>query len=139
MNALLYLVFGLLFGLGLAISGMTDPQKVLGFLDLFGEWDPTLIFVMASGVGITMLAYYFIFKRSPILADDFTLPNTKAIDKKLIAGAVLFGIGWGLYGYCPGPAIAAMSYLNTDTFIFVAAMLCGIGIQHWQAKRQDQE
>jgi uncharacterized membrane protein YedE/YeeE len=134
MSALLYLIFGLLFGLGLAYSGMTDPQKVLGFLDLFGAWDPTLIFVMASGVGITMLAYHLIFKRRPIFSEDFCLPGKTGIDSKLVIGAILFGIGWGLYGYCPGPAIAALSYLNGDTFLFVAAMIGGICIHSWQKK-----
>lgn len=134
MNILLYLVFGLLFGLGLAISGMTDPMKVLGFLDLFGAWDPTLIFVMASGVGTTMIAYNFIFRQKPIFSKEFYLPNQKHVDKKLVTGAILFGIGWGLYGYCPGPAIAALSYLSSDTFLFVAAMLSGIYIHSWQNK-----
>lgn len=134
MNVLLYLIFGLLFGLGLAYSGMTDPQKVLGFLDLFGDWDPTLIFVMASGVSTTMLAYYLIFKRRPIFSDEFCLPNKQGLDNKLLAGAIIFGIGWGLYGYCPGPAIAALSYLNSDTFLFVAAMFAGSHIHTRQNK-----
>ncbi|KZZ34642.1 DUF6691 family protein [Oleiphilus sp. HI0086] len=136
MNALIYLFFGLLFGLGLAFSGMTNPEKVLGFLDLFGNWDPTLMFVIASGVGTTMLAYHFIFKRRPIINSEFCLPNKQKLDKRLIIGSVLFGVGWGLYGYCPGPAIAALSYLHSDTFLFVAAMLGGTIIHTVQGKKQ---
>ena len=136
MSALFYLFFGLLFGLGLAYSGMTDPQKVLGFLDLFGDWDPTLIFVMASGVGTTMLAYHIILRKRPLFSAEFCLPGKQGVDKKLVSGAILFGIGWGLYGYCPGPAIAALSYLNPDTVLFVVAMIAGTYI-HSRQKMTD--
>lgn len=129
MSIIVYLLLGTIFGLGLAYSGMTDPLKVLGFLDIFGAWDITLIFVMGGGVTVTLIGYHFIFKKqSPVLANSFCLPTAKAIDTKLILGAVLFGIGWGLYGYCPGPAIAALSYLHSDTYLFVMAMLIGVWI-----------
>jgi uncharacterized membrane protein YedE/YeeE len=122
---------GVLFGLGLAISGMTDTQKVLGFLNIFGEWDISLMFVMAAGLAITIPSFYFIHKRiRPIFEDKFYLPTSKALDKKLIVGSALFGIGWGLYGYCPGPAIAALAYLNQDAFIFVGSMLLGMFLTH---------
>jgi uncharacterized protein len=137
MKSFIYLLLGLLFGLGLAYSGMTDPAKVLGFLDLLGDWDPTLIFVMTSGVTTTMLAYFFILKRRPLLADSFCLPTLRHIDRNLVVGAILFGTGWGLYGYCPGPAIAALSYLHTDTFLFVAAMCTGVFLQNLQKKRHN--
>jgi uncharacterized membrane protein YedE/YeeE len=134
---IVYLLLGTLFGVGLSFSGMTDPRKVLGFLDLFGDWDPTLVFVMASGVATTFIAYRLILKREkPIFSALFVLPNNIKIDRNLILGAVLFGIGWGLYGYCPGPAIASLSYLNYESFLFVAAMLAGSWIRSMQAKRQ---
>ncbi len=130
MKALVYLIGGIIFGFGLAYSGMTDPRKVQGFLDIFGAWDITLIFVMGGGLTVTLIGYHFIFKRhSPIFTDTFCLPTNKHIDKNLISGAVLFGIGWGLYGYCPGPAVAALSYLDSDTFLFVFAMLAGAYLQ----------
>lgn len=135
MIGLIYLLLGVLFGLGLSYSGMTDPAKVLGFLDFFGNWDPTLIFVMASGVSTTMIAYFFILKKRPLFADNFNLPTLRHIDRKLVLGAILFGTGWGLYGYCPGPAIAALSYLHTDTFLFVGAMCAGIFLRSLQQKK----
>jgi len=129
------LLLGLLFGIGLAYSGMTDPNKVLGFLDLFGRWDPTLVFVMASGVTTTFIAYKIILKREkPVFSALFSLPTHTAIDSKLIGGALMFGVGWGLYGYCPGPAIASLSYLNYESFLFVAAMGAGIWIRSRQVK-----
>jgi len=130
----LYLLCGALFGAGLSLSGMTDQNKVLGFLDLFGSWNPSLIFVMAGGISVTFIGYKIIFKRSsPLWADAFMLPTSKLIDKNLVLGALLFGIGWGLYGYCPGPAIASLAYLHWETFLFVAAMIIGMFLQSKQA------
>ena len=121
------LIVGLLFGLGLALSGMTQPQKVIGFLDFFGEWDPTLLFVMVGAILVHAVAYRFIKRRSsPILAEVFHLPPTKKVDWKLIAGSVLFGIGWGLAGYCPGPALTSLTTLRFDAIVFVAAMAIGM-------------
>lgn len=129
MKGLTALVCGLIFGAGLAMSGMTDTAKVIGFLDIFGEWVPDLGFVMGGAVLVTVVAFRLVLRRdNPILADSFALPTNTAIDGRLLGGAALFGIGWGIYGYCPGPAISALVYLNTDTVIFVAAMLVGMVI-----------
>ncbi|MEP5764248.1 MAG: DUF6691 family protein [Halieaceae bacterium] len=129
MKALLALLCGILFGVGLALSGMTDTAKVLGFLDLFGNWVPDLIFVMGGAVCVTLVAFHFVLKRQrPLLADAFTLPSRKHLDPPLLAGAAIFGVGWGIYGYCPGPALSALYYLDTNTVIFVIAMLAGMAL-----------
>lgn len=130
----LYLLCGALFGAGLTLSGMTDQTKVLGFLDLFGTWDPSLIFVMVGGICVTLVGYRMIFRRStPLLGNSFLLPSAKVIDKDLVLGALLFGIGWGLYGYCPGPAIASLASLHWETLLFVAAMVSGMFLQSKQS------
>ncbi|QFU76328.1 YeeE/YedE family protein [Halioglobus maricola] len=129
MKSLVALVCGLLFGAGLAVSGMTDTAKVQGFLDLFGQWDPDLAFVMGGAVCITLVSFRFILRcQTPVLDTEFRLPLSKHIDGRLIGGAALFGVGWGLYGYCPGPALAALVYLNTNTVLFVLAMLVGMAV-----------
>jgi uncharacterized protein len=121
------LVSGALFGAGLAISGMTRPQKVIGFLDPFGAWDPSLAFVMMGAIGVHLLAYRLIRRRSsPLLAQSFLIPTRRDIDLRLIAGAGLFGIGWGLGGYCPGPAITSLTSGAAGVAVFVAAMLAGM-------------
>ena len=121
------LVCGILFGMGLAVSGMTNTYVVLGFLDLFGAWDPALAFVMGAAVLTTLVGFRWVLgKGSPIFAGQFYLPTSSEIDKKLLGGAVLFGIGWGLYGYCPGPAISALVYFRPETVGFVAAMAAGM-------------
>ncbi len=127
MQNLFSLACGLLFGIGLSLSGMTDPQVVLGFLDLFGSWNPALIFVMASAVPVTFIGYRFVLKRQQPLCDrEFHLPANKSIDKKLIIGAVLFGTGWGILGLCPGPAVASLSSLQPKVFGFVFFMILGM-------------
>lgn len=127
MNRLSSLFCGLLFGAGLAASGMTNTAKVIGFLDVFGNWDPDLMFVMGSAVVTTLIAFRFVLKRTaPVFEEVFSLPSSTGIDAKIIVGAVLFGIGWGLYGYCPGPAIAAIIYLQPVTIVFLIAMLFGM-------------
>ncbi|NJM28956.1 MAG: YeeE/YedE family protein [Rhizobiales bacterium] len=119
-------VSGLLFGSGLAISGMVNPMKVLNFLDPAGAWDPTLIFVMAGGLIVTLLGYRLAFARSrPFAADVFSLPQSRTIDAKLIGGSALFGLGWGLSGLCPGPAIAGLVFGRIESVAFVAAMAAG--------------
>jgi uncharacterized protein len=129
MKGLAALLCGLIFGVGLAMSGMTDTAKVIGFLDIFGQWVPDLGFVMGGAVLVTVVTFRLVLRRdNPLLADSFALPTNTAIDGQLLGGAALFGIGWGIYGYCPGPAISALVYLNTDTVIFVAAMLVGMVI-----------
>lgn len=125
------LLAGFIFGLGLAISQMIDPNKVLGFLDIFGNWDPSLLLVLGGAVGTTTLAYRLILARGqPLLDQDFYLPKKTAIDPPLIAGAALFGIGWGLIGYCPGPAVASLGLGTFAPLIVVNAMLAGMLIQH---------
>lgn len=121
------LASGIVFGLGMAISGMTNTERVQGFLDLAGAWDPTLAFVMAGGMMVTFIGYKFILKNpAPLLADMFHVPTKTEIDKPLLIGAVLFGAGWGLVGYCPGPAVAGISYGYTATLVFVPTMIIGL-------------
>ncbi|MBT8149104.1 MAG: YeeE/YedE family protein [Pseudomonadales bacterium] len=125
-QAVAALACGLVFGAGLALSGMTDTQVVLAFFDFFGMWNPALAWVMLAALAITLPGYALVLRRErPLLHQRFELPSNKHIDTDLLAGAALFGIGWGLYGYCPGPAIAALAYLQTKTFAFVAAMVLG--------------
>ena len=128
------LLSGLLFGAGLAASDMNNPERVQGFLDLFGNWDPSLMFVMAAALLIAIPGFQLILRArsKPISAKRFYLPLSKAIDKDLILGAVLFGIGWAIVGYCPGPAIAALGYGYSDVFIFVAAMMIGAKVHQFQ-------
>ncbi len=126
-NATMYLLAGLLFGLGLAFSGMTDPQVVLGFLDISGDWNPALMLVMCSALIITSIGYAIILKKDkPVSAGQFSLPTKTRIDRPLVIGAMIFGAGWGLYGYCPGPALASLAGLDIHSFVFVAAMLTGM-------------
>ena len=129
---LVALFAGTLFGLGLAISGMMNPQKVIGFLDFAGDWDPTLIFVMGGALLVTIPAFRVILKRPrPILANGFALPTKSALDARLLGGATLFGVGWGLSGFCPGPAVAALATGLTPVFAFVAAMMAGMALYGW--------
>lgn len=123
------LLSGIIFGLGLTISGMINPQKVLGFLNLFGEWDPSLIFVMFGAI-IIFAPMHFIFKRKsrPIFAKEFQIIKNKNIDRNLLLGSGLFGAGWGLAGLCPGPAISSISFLNPNSLIFVLFMFVGFFI-----------
>ncbi len=120
---------GLIFGLGLLISGMANPAKVQNFLDLAGSFDPSLIFVMAGALAVTFIGYRLVLRRErPVLAERFYLPAGSIIDGRLIFGAALFGVGWGLSGFCPGPAIVSLPLLAKGTLIFVPAMLAGIAI-----------
>lgn len=136
MTALMGLIVGLLFGLGLAVSGMTDPLKVQNFLDVTGTWDPSLAFVMGGAVVVTSIGYRLAWKRGqPWLDKGFHLPTATAIDRKLVVGAAMFGVGWGLAGYCPGPALATVALDNTELWWFVPAMLAGGWVQRWQAQR----
>lgn len=136
-NSLLALFAGVLFGSGLAISGMTDRNKVLGFLDITGAWDPTLLWVMLSALAVGIPSFYFILKRNkPLFDSRFFLPISSAVDLRLLLGATIFGIGWGLYGYCPGPAIASLVYLNSETVVFVLMMVVGLFVPRiWQGLR----
>jgi uncharacterized membrane protein YedE/YeeE len=121
------LLAGVIFGAGLTLSDMVNPARVLNFLDFAGSWDPTLIFVMAGGLAVTILGYKLIFRRSSPVADDkFHLPTQRQIDLPLVGGAALFGVGWGLAGICPGPAFADLATLEPKVLLFVAAMLVGM-------------
>jgi uncharacterized membrane protein YedE/YeeE len=129
MKGVVALVCGIVFGVGLAASGMTDTAKVLGFLDLFGTWVPDLAFVMGGAVCVTLVAFRFVLKReTPLLTPSFMLPTKSTVDGRLLTGAAIFGIGWGFYGYCPGPAISALAYLDSQTVIFIVAMLTGMAL-----------
>jgi len=123
------LISVIIFGVGLALGGMLDPSKVVGFLDLFGVWDPSLAFVMGGGVIINVIGHQIIARRSrPICDNQFHLPMTKTITLPLIIGSVLFGIGWGVTGLCPGPAVAS-TFVNIDTGIsFIVAVIAGLVI-----------
>lgn len=124
---LVSLLSGAVFGLGLAISGMTDTQRVQDFLDVAGRWDPTLLFVMGSGLLTTFIGYRWVFKRpTPVFSETFTLPTKTRIDNPLWVGAALFGVGWGLVGYCPGPAIAGLGYGYMSTLVFLPAIIIGL-------------
>jgi len=127
MKNVIALLCGLMFGVGLAVSGMTDTAKVLGFLDVAGNWVPDLAFVMGGAVCVTLLAFPLVLRRGqPLLSASFSLPVNKAIDSRLLGGAAIFGIGWGIYGYCPGPALSALLYLDWKTAVFMSAMLLGM-------------
>ncbi|MGE0111130.1 DUF6691 family protein [Aquabacterium sp.] len=135
MQPLVSLVAGVVFGLGLAVAEMTNPLKVLDFLDLAGNWDPSLAFVMGGAVLVTLVAFRFVLRRPvPLYGDRFHLPTLTQLDRKLLGGAALFGIGWGLAGYCPGPALATILSGNSETWLFVPAMLVGGALQRWQSR-----
>lgn len=130
------LIAGILFGLGLTLSGMSDPAKVLGFLNIAGDWIPDLIFVLGGAVVVTLIFTPLVVKRArPLLADSFSLPTTQTLDKRLVSGAVLFGVGWGLSGYCPGPAVVSLLYGYESTIVFCLAMLAGMSIEGRVSKR----
>lgn len=125
-NNFIALIAGIIFGMGLTISEMVDPARVIGFLNITGDWDPTLALVMGSALLITFPSFtYILRRRNPIFADKFSLPGKKHLDKSLLIGASLFGLGWGIAGFCPGPAITAMVTLSPDVMLFVLAMLTG--------------
>lgn len=131
------LVSGALFGAGLALSHMTDPLRVLGFLDVAGAWDPRLVAVMAGAVVVSALLFALARRRGkPRWSARFHLPERDAIDRRLLLGASIFGAGWGLAGYCPGPAIASLAYLNHEALWLVPAMLVGSALRQWQLRRR---
>jgi uncharacterized membrane protein YedE/YeeE len=127
---------GLIFGVGLIVSGMANPAKVLGFLDLAGAWDPSLAFVMAGAIAVAALAYAFAGKRSTsLIGQPMRLPTSRAIDGRLLAGSIVFGIGWGIAGFCPGPALVALGAGQLEAAVFVAAMLGGMALFELQERR----
>lgn len=131
MRVLLAAIAGGLFGAGLHLSGMTDTTKVQGFLDLFGTWDPTLAFVMGGAIGPMAIAWRMVPGRTPLVGGDFAPAPDPLLDRRLIVGSILFGIGWGLIGLCPGPALASLSYGGWTGAVFLIAMLAGM----WFAPR----
>ena len=136
MTLIFSLVAGVVFGAGLTISDMVNPARVLNFLDFAGHWDPTLMFVMGGGLAVTAIGYRVIFRRrSALTGEGFHLPTQRQIDLPLVGGSALFGIGWGLAGICPGPALADLMTLEPKVLAFVAAMLIGmIATAFWRAK-----
>jgi hypothetical protein len=134
------LVSGVLFGVGLALGGMTQPRKVLGFLDLFGAWDPSLAFVMLGAISVHFAAYRLIRgSAAPLFADEFALPSRRKVDVKLVLGSAVFGVGWGLAGYCPGPAIASLASGSGAVVLFVSTLLLGLFVagklEAWRESR----
>lgn len=123
------LLAGAVFGIGLIVSGMADPAKVLGFLDLAGNWDPSLAFVMGGAILVGVVAFTFARKRTvSLLGLQMRMPTATQVDKRLVGGGLLFGIGWGIAGFCPGPALVALGMGEQKALIFVAAMLVGMGL-----------
>ena len=126
-NNVAALVVGIMFAIGLGISGMTRPEKVFGFLDIFGSWDASLIFVMIGAVIVHFIAFRFIVRRkSPLFSPQWHLPTKRKITRPLIAGAFLFGVGWALAGYCPGPALTSLASFQSRPFIFFVSMIVGM-------------
>jgi len=126
MNRVVSLISGIIFGVGLTVSQMINPAKVLGFLNIFGDWDPSLAFVMIGALIISSPFFHLCKNnKKPIFADNFSYSNNKELNKRLIIGSSLFGAGWGLAGLCPGPAIASLTLLNTSSVIFVITMFVG--------------
>lgn len=139
-SALTSFISGIVFALGLGISGMTRPIKIIGFLDFFGNWDASLAFVMIGAIGVYFVAYRLSrTMRSPILSAKFLIPNRSDIDLRLIIGAAVFGAGWGLSGFCPGPAITALASGAAPVVVFVTAMAAGIYLHGWFARLETLE
>ena len=130
MRLFISFVLGLVFGVGLYVSGMTQPSKVLGFLDILGDWDPSLAFVMAGAVAVGLVAFSFARRRGrTLLGDELRLPRITEIDAPLVVGSLIFGIGWGLSGICPGPGIVDVGFLDWRALVFVVSMAAGMMIE----------
>lgn len=130
------LVAGAVFGIGLIVSGMANPAKVLGFLDLAGRWDPSLALVMAGAVAVGSIGFALARRRgSSLLGLAMKMPTANRIDKRLLGGALLFGVGWGVAGFCPGPALVALGMGEPKAVVFVVAMLAGMGLYEWRERR----
>lgn len=129
-----FFLAGLLFAVGLVVGGMTQPDKIIGFLDVAGDWDPSLAFVMLGAVGVHALTYRLTMRRSsPLFAGEFLIPKRNDIDARLVAGGLIFGAGWGLGGYCPGPALVASGALVQEALVFVGMTVVG----HWLFGKYD--
>lgn len=123
---------GVLFGIGLVVAQMVNPEKVLAFLDLAGNWDPSLALVMGGGAGLTLLAFPWVLRRSrPLFDTRFHLPTATQIDRRLLGGAAVFGVGWGIAGYCPGPVLVALTFGTAEPWLFVAALMAGSLAAKW--------
>ncbi|MES2424420.1 MAG: DUF6691 family protein [Pseudomonadota bacterium] len=130
------LLAGLVFGLGLLLSGMADPAKVLGFLDLAGAWDPSLVLVMAGAIGVGLPVFHYAGKRRTTFSGaPLQLPLARQIDRRLVLGATLFGVGWGIAGFCPGPALVALGMGQGKAVVFVLAMLAGMAVFELRERR----
>lgn len=130
MNIISAFIAGLIFSLGLVISGMTNPKNIIAFLDIGGAWNPALMLVLGAAVAVTALGYRLVWRRKqPLFAADFSVPTNRMLDRKLLGGAALFGAGWGLVGLCPGPALSSISSMESGVLIFSAAMLAGMLLQ----------
>ena len=137
MKAIAAFACGLVFGIGLLVSGMADPSKVIAFLDVAGRFDPSLLVVMASGLGVAALAYALARRRSAsVLGDAFDVPSSRMLDRRLVGGALVFGIGWGIAGVCPGPAFVVLGAGRVEGVVFVAAMLAGMGVFELRQRRR---
>jgi uncharacterized protein len=138
MTILFQFVVGLTFGLGLLLSGMSDPAKVLNFLDFGGiangNWDPSLAFVMAGAIAVTVIGYRLVLRQSrPLFGETFHLPTQQELDLRIVSGPAIFGLGWGLAGFCPGPGLTALGFGSSAAMIFVAAMAIGMLLARWLA------
>jgi uncharacterized membrane protein YedE/YeeE len=143
MSVILQFAIGLLFGLGLVVGGMSDPAKVLNFLDIAaipaGTWDPSLAFVMGGGIAVTLVGFRLVLRRSrPILGETFHLPTANELDARIISGPAIFGVGWGLAGFCPGPAFTALGGGTTAAVTFVVAMFTGMFAARWLATHRSR-
>ena len=133
------LIVGLLFGMGLTLAGMVNPARVLGFLDVAGAWDPTLAFVLGGALAPSAVAYAISRRmKRPVMADEFCIPANRGLEGRLIGGAALFGIGWGLVGLCPGPAIADLAFGRWEISLFVGALVVGMSLQRFYADFRDR-
>ncbi len=137
MNLLTAFIAGLIFGIGLILSGMANPKKILDFLDITGQWDPSLMFVMAGALIVSFFAFRYVKDRNQTcLKQAIKLPTSTQIDRRLVLGSMVFGAGWGIAGYCPGPALTSLLTWQLEPFIFVLSMLAGMGIYAWiESKR----
>lgn len=139
MSVFAQLLIGLVFGGGLVVSGMINPAKVLNFLDIAGQWDPSLAFVMGGAVTVTAIGYRVVFARKrPVFCPDFHVPPSSLIDGRLLSGAAIFGIGWGLSGLCPGPAISGLALGAAGVLVFAPGMLAGMAAARFLSSRPSQ-
>jgi hypothetical protein len=140
LQGLASLLAGAVFGVGLAVSQMINPDKVLDFLDVAGAWDASLLLVLGGAVTVSAVLFRLVLRRAtPVLDDHFHLPTTAVVDARLLTGSALFGVGWGLAGYCPGPAVASLGFANPEALWLLPAILLGASLQRWLDQRQQPE